>query len=78
MTYERIFDLKFKWDVPTYKLGKRFPKERRKISRIALLELPLSELRELIKQESEFQRLATLKEWFFKKEGMRRKKKTRS
>ena len=57
MTYERIFDLKFKGDVPTYKLEKRFPRELKKISRVALLELPSSLLREIIKQEKEFQKL---------------------
>ncbi len=73
MTYQRIFDLKFKEDVPTHELGKRYPKERRKISRIALLELPLSLLRELIKQEKEFRKLVLLKQWFFKKEGNRKR-----
>lgn len=68
MTYERIFNLKFKEDVPTHELGKRYPRERRKISRVALLELPLSVLRELIKQEEEFRKLVQLKRWLFKKE----------
>ena len=71
MTYQKIFDLKFNGEVPTYELGKRFPKELRKISRIALLELPKSILRELIKQEKEFQKLMALKQWCFKK-GSRR------
>ena len=70
MTYQRIFNLKFKEDVPTYKLGKRYPRERRKISRIALLELPLSLLRQLIKQEEELQKLISLKQWFFQKRGV--------
>ncbi len=73
MTYERIFNLKFKGAVPTHELGKRYPKERKKISRIALLELPLSVLRELVKQEEEFRKLVLLKQWFFKK-GSRKKK----
>ena len=74
MTYQRIFDLKFKGDVPTYELEKRFPKEWKKIIRIALLELPLSVLRELIKQEKEFQRLVLLKRWLINKEKIRKKK----
>lgn len=72
MTYQKIFDLKFKGEVPTYKLGKRFPKELRKISRIALLELPKSILRELIKQKKEFKELMALKQWCFRK-GLRQK-----
>ena len=72
MTYQKIFDLKFRREVPTYELGKRFPKELRKISRIALLELPKSILRELIKQEKEFRKLMALKQWCFKN-GPRRK-----
>lgn len=74
MTYERIFNLKFKEDVPTHELGKRYPHERKKISRIALLELPLSVLRELIKREEEFKKLVSLRQWFFKKDGVRKKK----
>ena len=74
MTYERIFNLKFKEDVPTYQLGKRYPRERKKISRIALLELPLSVLRELVKHEEEFRKLVSLKQWFFKKNGSQKKK----
>lgn len=66
MTYQRIFDLKFKGEVPTHELEKRFPRERKKITRIALLHLPLSQLRELVKQEKEFQRLVALKKKFIK------------
>ena len=76
MTYQKIFELKFKEDVPTYELGRRFPKELRKISRVALLELPISILRELVKQEEELRKLLSLKQWFFKKEGSRKKKLT--
>lgn len=75
MTYQRIFDLKFKSDIPTYQLGKRYPKERRKISEIALLELPLPILRELIKQERQFQKLVLLKRWLFGKEKIQKGKK---
>lgn len=75
MTYQRIFDLKFKEDIPTYELGRRFPKERRKISRVALLELPLFLLRSVIKQEREFQKLVFLKRWFFSKKKPNGKRK---
>jgi len=39
VTYEKIYDLKFKELVPTYQLRKRFPKEGRKIARVALLQV---------------------------------------
>jgi len=67
MTYERLFQLKFKEAVPTYKLGKRFPKERRKISHIALLQLPSPMLRKVVKNREEFRKLTLLKEWLSRK-----------
>ena len=74
MTYQRIFDLKFKEEVATCELRKRYPKEQKKILRIALLELPNSLLRKLIKHEREFQKLISLKRWLFGKENSRKKK----
>lgn len=71
VTYQKIFQLKFEEDVPTYELGRRFPKERRKISRVALLELSRSMLCELVKKEKELQKLLFLKQWFFKNGGFR-------
>ena len=73
MTYQKIFNLKFKELVPTYQLGKRYPKERKKISRVALLELPLSTLRELVKRERELRKLISLKQWFLEKEGKKKR-----
>ena len=74
MTYQRIFNLKFKKEVPTCELRKRYPREQKKISRVALLELPNPLLRELVKQEGEFQKLVSLKQWLFKKGGLHKKK----
>lgn len=65
MTYQRLFELKFKKRIPTYELGKRYPKELKKISRIALLELSSRELLELVKRERELKRLLNLKELLF-------------
>lgn len=62
MTYEKIYDLKFKKNFPTYVLEKKFPHERRKISQVALLELPSSQLRGLISLE-EMEKLTDLKHW---------------
>ncbi len=61
MTYKHLFELKFKKRIPTHELGKRYPKEIRKISRIALLELSSKELLELVKREKELQQLLSLK-----------------
>lgn len=72
MTYERLFQLKFKEAVPTYKLGKWFPKERRKISHIALLQLSPSMLRKVVKDREEVRKLMLLKEWLLKKEEAKR------
>ncbi|MBI3999448.1 MAG: hypothetical protein HY351_02435 [Candidatus Omnitrophica bacterium] len=76
MTYQRIFDLKFKEDIPTYELGKRFPREWKKISRIALLELPFSVLRSIIKQERELRKLVFLKQWLSHKKKTSEKRKS--
>ena len=75
MTYERLFQLKFKEEVPTHQLGKQFPRERKKISRLALLELPLSRLRKVVRNREEFQKLLLLKEWLIKRSGMKSAKK---
>ena len=69
VTYEELFTLKFKEHVPTCELEKRFPEERKKISEIALLELPPAMLRELVKQEKELRKLMVLKTWLLKKKG---------
>ena len=61
MTYRRLFELKFKERISTHELGKRYPKEIKKISRIALLELSSRELLELVKRETELKRLLNLK-----------------
>ena len=74
VTYQKIFELKFREDVPTYELGRRFPKERKKISRVALLDLPIAMLRKLIKQEGELKKLLFLKRWFLGKEVSRKKR----
>ena len=74
MTYQKIFNLKFRDEIPTFELGKRFPKERKKISRIALLELPNSLLRKLVRHKNEFKKLVYLRRWLFGKEDSDKKK----
>ena len=75
MTYERLFQLKFEEEVPTHQLGKQFPGERKKISRLALLELPLSRLRKVVRNQEEFRKLLLLKEWLIRRSGMKSAKK---
>ena len=72
MTYQRLFELKFKECISTHELSRRYPREVKKISRIALLELPGKELLELVKRERELKRLLNLKELFLSKERLSR------
>lgn len=74
MTYEKIFRLKFNEELPTHELRKLYPKEQKKISRVALLELPTAILRELVKREKELQKLISLKKWLLGKENLKKKK----
>jgi len=67
MTYEKIFKLKFEDEVLTHELKKRFPKEVKKISKIALMELPSSILKGLLKREHELKKLMSLKRDLLKK-----------
>ena len=62
MTYERIYDLKFNKNLPTYVLERKFPREKRKISRLALFDVPPAELRQLVSHE-ELEKLENLKHW---------------
>ena len=75
MTYEQLFHLKFNESVPTYKLGKRFPKERRKISKIALLQLSPAMLKKVVKKRSDVKKLMLLKAWLIQKTAERKKRK---
>lgn len=61
MTYRKILDLKFNQKVPTIKLHKNFPRESGKIGRVALAELPVKTLRELIADERELRQILDLK-----------------
>ncbi len=67
MTYEKIFKMKFEEEIPTHELEKRFPKELKKISKIALMELPATMLRTLLGGESELEKLMCLKKNLLKK-----------
>jgi hypothetical protein len=73
MTYEQIYQLRFRERVPTFELTRRFPREARKIAKVALLQLPRRVLRDLIKQEKEFRELMELKKFLFRKNSRPRK-----
>lgn len=65
MTYQTLFELKFKQKIPTLELGKKFPKDKEKISRLALLELPAEVLKTVVKDAKELTHLANLKRSLF-------------
>lgn len=65
MTYQTLFDLKFKQKVPTIELEKKFPKDREKISRLALLELPSEVLKNVVRNAKELTYLQTLRRTLF-------------
>ena len=66
MTYEKLFDLKYRKRLSTYELVCRFPKEVKRVSEVALLEVPESTLREVLHEKKSFQRLMELKKKLLK------------
>ena len=64
MTYQKLFDLKFKQGVSTYELARRYPAQLNRVSEIALLEVPEETLKEIVKEEKEFDKLMRLKKRF--------------
>ncbi len=73
MTYERLLNLKFLEEVPTHELERRFPKEIKKISHVALLDLPMATLKTLIKRHDDLERLLALKRSFLKQKKNKKK-----
>ncbi len=65
MTYQTLYELKFKHKVPTLELEKKFPKDREKISRLALLELPTEVLKNVVRNEKELTQLQALRRTLF-------------
>jgi hypothetical protein len=64
MTYETLFDLKFREGLSTFELAKRFPHQISRVSEIALLEIPEDTLRKVVKESKELNRLLRLKRKF--------------
>lgn len=63
MTYRNLFDLKFKEKIPTLELERRFPQDKQKISRLALLELPFRLLKSVLKNHGELTQVLKLKKF---------------
>ena len=61
MTYEELYDLKYRKGLSTYELVRRFPEDTRRISEVALLEVPESTLREIIAEQETLHHLMALK-----------------
>lgn len=61
MTYERLYELKFRQGFSTYELMKRYPKHIKRVSEVALLDIPEDTLREIIREEKTLCRLIKLK-----------------
>ena len=64
--YQTLFDLKFKKRVSTYELVRKFPNEIGRVSEVALLDVPETVLREVVKEAKQFGRLMRLKKKFLK------------
>ncbi len=61
MTYEELYDLKYKRGISTYELVRRFPDETRRISEVALLEIPEETLKQIIAEQEMLRHLLSLK-----------------
>lgn len=65
MTYQKLFDLKFKKGLSTYELVQRYPDYIERVSEVALLDVPESILKDIIREEKALMRLMRLKRKFF-------------
>lgn len=59
--YEKFFDLKYRQGVPTYELAHLYPEHIERISEVALLDIPETTLREVVREKELFERLMSLK-----------------
>lgn len=64
MSYQKLFELKFKKGYSTNALIKRFPREATKIREIALLQLPNTLLKETIAETGLLEKILLLKKKF--------------
>jgi hypothetical protein len=61
LTYQELFQLKFKKGVSTHELVRRFPQDIQRVSEVALLEIPEDTLKQLVGEKEAFNRLMELK-----------------
>jgi len=64
MTYREIFEMKYSHGVSTSELVKRFPADVKRISEVALLDIPDEILRQVISESQIAERLIDLKRRF--------------
>ena len=67
MTYEKLVELKFKKGVSTYELVCRFPKEVKRVSEVALLDIPSETLKDVVQERKVIRRVMRLKKKFLRK-----------
>lgn len=64
MTYQKLLYLKYKIGISTYELVQRFPEQIDRVSEIAMLDIPEETLKEILKEEKDFNKLIRLKRRF--------------
>jgi len=64
MTYEELFELKFKKGYSTHELIERFPREADKVREIALLQIPTPVLKKTLGEVSLLEKILNLKRKF--------------
>ncbi len=66
MTYRKLYRLKTEHGMSTIDLVRRFPRERDKITNLALLDLPQALLEETLTEKQMMRRVMTLRRRMFK------------
>ena len=64
MTYQKLFELKFKKGYSTNELIEKFPEEAGKVREIALLQIPTPLLRRTLAEDGLLERILDLKQKF--------------
>ena len=62
MTYQRLFNLKYRQGVSTYELIQRLPNDAERVRDVALLDVPEATLKEIIRDKTIINRLIKLKQ----------------
>jgi len=64
MTYQDLVYLKYQMGISTHDLMLLFPNDIRRVSEVALLDIPDETLRDIIGEEATFRRLMALKQQY--------------